>query len=86
MGVTHHGYNIPKMPGSGDVITISGDEKDVVCTLERAYHTTVAERSDDKEDEPPRDDPCKKKKQLLLTPRPATSGPEPRDGAMPPIT
>ena len=37
MAVTHHGYNVLKMPGSGGVITVACEEKDVVCSLERAY-------------------------------------------------
>ena len=43
MAVTHHGYNILKMPGSGGVITIACDENDAVCSLERAYRAAVAE-------------------------------------------
>ncbi|KAI4980203.1 hypothetical protein ZWY2020_020688 [Hordeum vulgare] len=64
MVVTHHGYNVLKMPGSGDIITIACDEKDAICTLERAYRAAAAERSNDEEDEQPREDPRKKKKQL----------------------
>ena len=37
MAVTHHGYNILKMPGSHDVITVACEEKDTVCSLEHAY-------------------------------------------------
>ena len=37
MAVTHHGYNVHKMPGSGGVITVPSKEKDVVCSLERAF-------------------------------------------------
>ena len=36
MAVTHHGYSILKMPGNHDIITITCEEKDVVCTLEHA--------------------------------------------------
>ena len=72
MVVTHHGYNILKMPGSGGIITLAYDPKYAVCTLERAYSTAVVDRSDDEEDEPPREDPRKKKKQLLQTERPGT--------------
>ncbi|KAI4972396.1 hypothetical protein ZWY2020_003321 [Hordeum vulgare] len=32
MAMTHHGYNVLKMLGSGGVITIACEEKDVVCT------------------------------------------------------
>src|SRR3954470_14685328 len=37
MAVTHHGYNVLKMPGSGGVITVPREEKDAVCSLERAF-------------------------------------------------
>ena len=37
MVVTHHGYNVLKMPGSCDIITGAYEEKDVVCSLERTY-------------------------------------------------
>ena len=37
MAVTHHGYNILKMPGSRGIITVACEEKDAMCSLERAY-------------------------------------------------
>ena len=37
MAVTHHGYNVLKMPGSGGIITIPCEERDAVCSLERAF-------------------------------------------------
>ena len=37
MAVTHHGYNVLKMPGSGGIIMVACEEKDAVCSLERAY-------------------------------------------------
>ncbi|XP_020153057.1 uncharacterized protein [Aegilops tauschii subsp. strangulata] len=37
MAVNHYGYNVFKMPGSGDIIMIACDEKDTMCSLERAY-------------------------------------------------
>ena len=67
-------------------ITIACDEKDAMCTLERAYHAAAAERSNNEEDEPPREDPRKKKKQLLPVARPRTLGSAPGDWALPPIT
>ena len=85
MAVTHHGYNVLKMPGSGGVITVACDEKDVVCSLERAYRAAAAERSDDKKDFLPHENPRKKKKHLLPAGRPGTSSSTPRDGAPPPI-
>ena len=35
MMVTHHAYNIVKLPCSGGTITIRGDEKDTLRSLER---------------------------------------------------
>ena len=32
-----HGYNILKMPGSGRIITVPCEERDAVCSLERAF-------------------------------------------------
>ena len=46
MAVTHHGYNVLKMPGSGRVITVPCEEKDAVCSLERAFQDTSLEDPD----------------------------------------
>ena len=46
MAVTHHGYNVLKMPGNRDIITIACKEKDTVCSLERAYQAAVVEDLD----------------------------------------
>jgi hypothetical protein len=35
------------MPGSGGMITIACDEKDVVCFLERAYQAAAVKNPDD---------------------------------------
>ena len=42
MAVTHHGYNVLKMPGSGGIVTVPCEERDAVCSLEHAdvYYTT----------------------------------------------
>ena len=37
IAMTHHGYNVLKMPGSGGIIMVACEEKDAVCSLERAY-------------------------------------------------
>ena len=47
MSVTHHGYNILKMPGSSDIITIASQEKDAVRSLERAYQAAAVENPED---------------------------------------
>ena len=46
MAVTHHGYNVLKMPGSGGVITVPCEEKDAVCSLERAFQAASLEDPD----------------------------------------
>ena len=48
MVATHHGYNVLKMSGSGGIITVPCEERDEVCSLERAYQAAVLENSDDK--------------------------------------
>ena len=37
MVVTHHAYNMVKLPGSGGVITVRGDMEDAVRSVERIY-------------------------------------------------
>src|SRR4051812_2252972 len=37
MAVTHHGYNVLKMPGSGGVITVPCEEKDAVCSWSEPF-------------------------------------------------
>ena len=46
MVVTHHGYNVLKMPGSGGVITVPCEERDAVCSLERAFQAASIEDPD----------------------------------------
>ncbi|KAI4991689.1 hypothetical protein ZWY2020_040075 [Hordeum vulgare] len=86
MAVVHHGYNVLKMSGSGSVITIPCHKKDAVCALERAYRTTVAERSNDEGDELPREGPRKNKKELIPTECLSASVSMTGDGALPPIS
>ena len=43
MAVTHHGYNVLKMLGSGGVITVPCEERDAVCSLERAFQAASIE-------------------------------------------
>ena len=61
MTVTHHGYNVLKMPGSDGVITVPYEEKDVVCSLERAFQAASIEDPDSKSGNLPRAAPKKKK-------------------------
>ena len=62
MMVTDHAYNIVKLPASGGTITIRGDEKDAVRSLERAYKDAAAANPDEEEDVAPSTAPMKKKK------------------------
>ena len=48
MAVTHHGYNVLKMPGSDGVIMVPCEEKDVVCSLECAFQAASIEDPDSK--------------------------------------
>ena len=87
MAVTHHGYNVLKMPGSGGIITDPCEEKDAVCSLERAFQSAAIDDPDSKEERPPEASP-KKKKQLHGAGRQAsgtTSGSAPAPGAPPSI-
>ena len=47
MAATHHGYNVLKMPGSSGIITVTYKEKDMVCSLERAYQAAAVENPGD---------------------------------------
>ena len=70
MADVHHAYNLVKMPGSTGTLTIHGDIRDAVCSLEHAYKKAAASHSaeDDSVDHlaaPP------KKKQLFSQERAA---------------
>ena len=67
MAVTHHGYNILKMPGSGGVITVPCEERDAVCSLERAFQAAAIKDLDSEGIRYPLEAIPKKKKQLLRT-------------------
>ena len=73
MAVTHHGYNVLKMPGSGGIITVPCEEKDAVCSLKRAYQAAAAEDPDNEGTLYPPEAIPEKKKQLLH-PGPQESG------------
>ena len=65
MAVTHHGYNVLKMPGNRDIITIAYEEKDAVCTFQNAYQAAAVEDPDNEGTLYPPEAVPKKKKQLL---------------------
>ena len=91
MAVTHHGYNVLKMPGSGGIITVPCEEKDAVCSLERAFQAASIKDPDRRGEDPPEAVPKKKKTPLssrpreILIPRGAASGSAPVQGAPPSI-
>ena len=62
MAVTHHGYNVLKMPGSGGVITVPCEERDAVCSLERAFQAASIEDPDNNATQYPPEVVPKKKK------------------------
>ena len=73
MAVTHHGYNVLKMPGSGGVITVPCEERDAVCSLERAFQAVSIEDPDHRSERLPEAVP--KKKKTLPGPNPQEAGP-----------
>ena len=91
MAVTHHGYNILKMVGSGGVITVHCEEKDAVCSLERTFQATSIEDPDRKSGSLPEAAPKKKKTSPGSRPQEAgtsggaTSGHAPIQGAPPSV-
>ena len=61
MMVTHHAYNIVKLPGSGGTITVRGQIKDAVCSVEHDYKAAAVVFPADEDDEEPPARPAKKK-------------------------
>ena len=86
MAVTHHGYNVLKMPGSGGVITVPCEEKDAVCSLERAFQAASLEDPDRGSRRLPETAPKKKKTSSDPAPQEAgPSGPVPAQGEPPSV-
>ena len=91
MAVTHHGYNVLKMLGSGGIITVPCEERDAVCSLERAFQAAAIDDPDSKGEGPP--EAISKNKKQLRHARPqegsaasgASSGSVPAPGASPSI-
>ena len=73
MAVTHHGYNVLKMPGSGGVITVPYEERDAVCSMESASQAAAVEDPTNEGIVYPAEAIPKKKKQLIH-PAPQGSG------------
>ena len=81
MAVTHHGYNVLKMPGSGGVITMPCEERDAVCSLEHAFQAASIEDPDHRSGRLPEEVPKNKKASPGQNPRearPSESAPIPR--------
>ena len=91
MAVAHHGYNVLKLPGSGGIITVPYEERDAVCSLERAFQAASIEDPNSKGENPR--EVVSKKKKTSPSSRPqevgisggATSGSAPVQGAPPSI-
>ena len=60
MAVTHHGYNVLKMPRSGGVIIVPCEERDALCSLECAFQAASIEDPDSKSGNIPEAAPKKK--------------------------
>ena len=60
MAVTHHGYNVLKMLGSGGIITVPCEVWDAVCSLERAFQAAGINHTDNRSEGPPEAIPKKK--------------------------
>ena len=92
MAVTHHGYNFLKMSGSSGIITVPCEERDVVCSLERAFQAASVKDLDSKSENPPEPVPKKKKTSPSLRPQEAgisggtAPGSAPVQGAPPSIS
>ena len=91
MAVTHHGYNVLKMPGSGGIITVPCEERDAVCSLERAFQAATIDDPDSRNEGPPETTP-KKKQPRRVGPQEdgvaagASSGSAPAPGVPPSLT
>ena len=92
MAVTHHGYNVLKMPGSGRIITVPCEERDAVCSLERAFQAASIGDPDNNASLYPPEVVPKKKKQLVRAgpqeggvAKGTSSGSAPAPGAPPSI-
>ena len=51
MAVTHHAYNMVKIPGRDDIITIRGDVENVVRSVERVFKELAGSHPADENDD-----------------------------------
>ena len=85
MAVTHHGYNVLKMPGSGGVIMVPCEEKDAVCSLEQDFQAASLEDPDRGSRRLPEIAPKKKPSSSPAPQEAGPSGPAPAQGEPPSI-
>ena len=64
MAAIHHAYNLVKMPRSSGTLTVRGDIRDAVCSLEHAYKEAVASHPVDNDSIDHLATPPKKKQQF----------------------
>ena len=65
MAATHPAYNLMKMPGSKDVLTIVGDTKEALAVLKLALKTAAAAQLADADASNVKEAASTKKKQLF---------------------
>ncbi|XBI15321.1 hypothetical protein VPH35_057757 [Triticum aestivum] len=68
MAVTHHAYNIVKIPGCSGTITVRGDEQNALCLVEHAYKATASSHPAEEDISTLSANPVQKKQ--LVTPEP----------------
>ena len=66
MAVTHHAYNMAKIPGRDGIITVRGEAEDEVRSIERVFKELAASHPTDEDDDGHLDEVPKKKR--LLSP------------------
>ena len=88
MAITHHAYNMVKLPGRDGIITIRGEVEDAVRSVERAFKVLVASHPSDEDDDGHLVEVPKKK--LLFSPEAAAMKTPPMStaarGLAPPTT
>ena len=55
MAVTHHAYNLVKLPGSGGTIVIRGVVTDALYAAQAAYKAAAVASPADEDEDPPRE-------------------------------
>ena len=85
MAATHPGYNIMKMPGRSDVLTVAGDTGDALTALRLSFKSVAAARPiAESPPEGPGAAPAKKKKLFSQDRAEAKEVPVDEDGELGP--